>query len=368
MILSVALAVLFAPSTPPRIVVRVGSDLVQVDATVTDGHGRQVLGLEAADFEISMDGKLQKVTHCQYVAVEGQARGDSTADEVVEAPSSPSRVIALVVDDYGLQFESTGDVRVAIRKFVDEHADGSVAMAVVRTHAPGMPQEFTRDPRALRAAVEALSAPPAEGMWPSRGRQVHAVRHRELMRQTFGALESVVDALATVPGRRAVAVFTDRFSVENRDPGFDRTADPEYSQSLFRIQELANRASVVVYMIEARVPSSLETFPLPSRRGGHLQPAPPLAPAMDGFSALHTLPEATGGRHLKGNDISRSLEQVVTDQSGYYLLAFATPDHFFERDKGKPRFHKIKLELKKRGLEVRSRRGFLGLPDELPLR
>src|SRR5260221_7625678 len=50
-------------------VVRVTTNLVQIDAVVTDKNGKAVKDLRAEDFEILEDGKPQKVTACSYISV-----------------------------------------------------------------------------------------------------------------------------------------------------------------------------------------------------------------------------------------------------------------------------------------------------------
>lgn len=54
-------------------VVRVNSNLVQVDAVVVDDRGRQVTDLQASDFEIVEDGAARRPEYCHYVAVDGGA-------------------------------------------------------------------------------------------------------------------------------------------------------------------------------------------------------------------------------------------------------------------------------------------------------
>lgn len=53
-------------------VVRVTTNLVQIDAVVTDKDGKQVTGLQPEDFEILEDGKPQKITNFSYVSTASQ--------------------------------------------------------------------------------------------------------------------------------------------------------------------------------------------------------------------------------------------------------------------------------------------------------
>src|SRR5215204_1624993 len=125
-------------------VVRISTNLVQVDAVVTDGGGRQVADLEARDFEILEDGRPQQITNFAYVSLGGAEptapaapapAGRRGRDFIPPPPARlrPERVrrtIALVVDDLGLSFESMVSVRQALRKFIDEQLQPNDLAAV----------------------------------------------------------------------------------------------------------------------------------------------------------------------------------------------------------------------------------------------
>src|SRR5258707_10169205 len=63
-----------AQESPDMPVLRVTVNLVQVDAVVTDGKGKQVTNLTANDFEALQDGKRPKITKFSYIATSGQTR------------------------------------------------------------------------------------------------------------------------------------------------------------------------------------------------------------------------------------------------------------------------------------------------------
>ncbi|HJQ30907.1 MAG TPA: hypothetical protein VJ866_01935, partial [Pyrinomonadaceae bacterium] len=59
-----------APSPTPQDddeVVRITTNLVQVDAVVTDREGRQVTDLTAEDFELLENGRPRQVTNFSYI-------------------------------------------------------------------------------------------------------------------------------------------------------------------------------------------------------------------------------------------------------------------------------------------------------------
>src|SRR6476646_11332869 len=112
-------------------VVRITTNLVQVDAVVTDNHGKVVTDLKPDEIEIFEDGHKQKITNFSYnlsvTAPTATQPKPPTAD--TNAPAAPprtirrediKRTIAIVVDDLGLSFQSIGFVRQALKKFIDE--------------------------------------------------------------------------------------------------------------------------------------------------------------------------------------------------------------------------------------------------------
>src|SRR3954469_21110014 len=52
---------------PDDEVVRVTTNLVQLDVVVLDKEGRQATNLQAGDFEVSEDGKRQQITNFSYI-------------------------------------------------------------------------------------------------------------------------------------------------------------------------------------------------------------------------------------------------------------------------------------------------------------
>src|SRR5687767_5123599 len=57
---------------PPRdpSVLRIGVDLVRIDATVTDERGRHVTDLTADDFEVLQDNRVQKLSTFAFISGE----------------------------------------------------------------------------------------------------------------------------------------------------------------------------------------------------------------------------------------------------------------------------------------------------------
>jgi VWFA-related protein len=279
-------------------VVRITSNLIQVDAVVLDAEGRQVTGLTAEDFELSEDGRAQAITNFSYVdtAPEGAASSSKPAagsprDAKTGAranaakgavPLPPARVrpeaarrrFAFVVDDLGLSFQATAYVRNFLKDFARKRMRPGDLVAVVRTSAGvGALQQFTGDPRLVERAVELIRfrpgfraptgsfAAPAEGAKdggagekPSEKRDAGGDqseagtpgRDSLFTVGTLGALNYVLRGAAEMPGRKSVVLITETAGVFRLG---GRGADVrEYLQ---RMADLANRASASVYELDA---------------------------------------------------------------------------------------------------------------------
>lgn len=162
--------------TPPTgdDVVKITTNLIQIDVTVTDKNGKTVPGLVRDDFEVYENGELQNISNFSFVsnivlegtvaATEAGGGANTTAarhtSPVPPAPLKPGQVrrtIAIVVDDLNLSFESVFYTRIALRKFVSEQMQPNDLVAVIRTGGGvGALQQFTSDKRLLLAAVEKI--------------------------------------------------------------------------------------------------------------------------------------------------------------------------------------------------------------------
>src|SRR5438067_6726103 len=163
-----------AKPTPPteNEVVKISTNLVQVDVSVTDKSGKIVRDLRSDEIEIYQNGKKQDISNFTFISntrevIAGQ-NAKAQPQPGVPVPPTPVRVenvkrtIALVVDDLTLSFESTYYVRRALKKFVDEQMQDGDLVAIIRTGAGiGALQQFTTDKNQLYAAIEKVRWNPA---------------------------------------------------------------------------------------------------------------------------------------------------------------------------------------------------------------
>jgi len=348
-------------SAQPAPAIRVGVDLVRIDATVTDGRGRHVPDLSSRDFELFQDGRRQTITTFAYVAAGDSSSfmGDGAiAPGIARTPSAEQvrRTIAIVVDDLGLSFESTHRVREVLRNFVDREVQPGDLVAILRTGAGvGALQQFTTDRRMLHAAVEHVRFNMMARVPSFQVDRVDAFRNEVFTAGTLGAIQYIVRGVSELPGRKSVVVLSDGFRLTDADRRYGRVWE-----SLRSLVDSANRAGVVIYTIGARGLVAAGPAAEDSRRGWADERLVDLRATEDG---LDVLAADTGGLFLHNtNDLDGALRRTLEDQRGYYLIGYVPDSATFSGRT--PRFHSLRVRVTRPGLRVRSRRGFFGRPDE----
>lgn len=378
-------------------VVRITTNLVQVDAVVTDSHGKIVTDLKPDEIKILEDGRQQKITNFSYYVTETPAtpaRREKPAPVDKNAPPVPPtrlkpedirRTIAIVVDDLGLSFESTHFVRQALKKFVDTQMQPGDLVAIIRTGGGmGALQQFTSDKRQLYAAVERVKwnsigrsgvgafaplQPPTPGaMGPEIDRmndELNQFREDMFSVGTLGAVSYVVKGLRELPGRKSILLVSEGFRIYNRE---DTTRNYLAQEKLRRLIDEAGRASVVIYTMNA---SGLQTLGLTAADNpgeGDVQEMLTARrnAAFETQEGLDYLAQQTGGIAIKNNnDLSNGIRRVLEDQKGYYLIGYRPDNSTFDPKTGRRTFHKLSLKITRPGkFNVRMRNGFYGVTDE----
>lgn len=412
-----------ASAAPPPFVVRISLDLVQVDAVVTDKKGRLVSDLRLEDFEIVEDGRKQPLTNMSYVAVGDYggvalppSRHDGSKPEA-EPRARVRRTIAILVDDMRHSFVSTVQAREALRRFVEKSLQPGDQASIVFTSS-GLPlaTPYTSDKALLLAKVDdfiwgrgwlghelspndpvarlsdplmqgppyaSLGARDAERKDGARrpfgsfasgetrsdrlGRLEYESQARVFTAGTLGIVNDVIDDLRARPGRKSLVLFSDGL------PLWDRDDTKLFVDGLRRLVDQANRASVVLYTMDVR---GLQTGGLTAQDGLRMGEDPSNLAGLrnarrdaieNDQDPLRYLASETGGVFMGTNDLDESLSRMLADQAGFYLLGYVPSAETFKPGGEGPQFHKVKVKVKRPGLQVRSRKSFYGVADVEPV-
>lgn len=408
--------------TPPPLedeVVKITTNLIQIDVTVTDDDGKVITDLKPEDFEIYENGKKQEITNFSFISADSEeaeeeksSRSKRSNETVVPLPTTTirkeqvRRTIALVVDDLTLSFESVHFVRRALRKFVNNQMQEGDLVAIIRTGSGiGALQQFTNDKRILNAAIDRIQ-------WNPRGSggisafdpvsaalgdldetnendvdsakfnseaDVEDFRNNILATGTLGAINYVIRGMQDLPGRKSVMLLSDGFRLFSRGDGERSSNSNRILNSVRKVIDQANRASVVIYTMDAR---GLQTTGFTAADDLGSRPIGPpggdtraitldkLTPILTGRSnelfdsqgSLVYLARETGGfAIINDNDLSGGIRRALNDQS-YYLIGYQPDEETFDPETR--RFNELNINVKRKNAKVRYRSGFFGISDE----
>ncbi|HET6979371.1 MAG TPA: VWA domain-containing protein [Pyrinomonadaceae bacterium] len=398
-------------------VVKVKSNLVNIDVIVKDKKGKYIFDLKPEDFVITENGQPQKIEF--FDAPLSQTETTTPGVTVVEAPTAaptttaPRNYISLVLDSQTTDLSSLTKVREGAIKYVREQITGSDTVAILSvTNGLKMLQPFTQDKTKLIATLEKMGtgadskgfesreinetianlrdalngAAPSTGITTNAGGSAAAqamiaravlaqfIRMRTTLsvqqaRPVLAALAALAEGLRPIPGKKTLVLFSQGFvTPEVLDWQVQSTID------------IANRANVAIYIIDsaglrAAAPAS-----------GALVPSAPLSGAaslnqedrikgvggetvfdnvrQEGltreYDVLYRLSGDTGGKFLKGNnDIGQGLERINQEIQARYTLAYRSSNQNFDGT-----FRKIKIEVRRPEAQLISRSGYYAIPPE----
>lgn len=285
-------------------VIKIDTELVVVDVTVTDAEGRFVRGLRAEDFKLYDDGEHRPLAFFNVARRGGEER--------------PVAVVFAVDVSGSMTPQEMERLQGALRAFAERLSDRTALFALMSFGMSAkIHQSFTSDTRKLTRSAQRLAREPS-------GLSTH----------TFDAIDDAIRLLARHAPRtrdrrllkRAVVVVTDGFPVGDR-------AKPE------TVIERANEAGVSVYTV------TLPSFSSLSASNGRA----PLPTPLD----VSGLAERTGGVsvYATDGDFEPLFRAIAEDVVSTYVLAFYPPEE--KRRDG--RFHTLRVE-GPRGLFVRQNR------------
>lgn len=369
------------PNQPPRF--RVEVNYVEIDAVVTNSQGNFVRDLNANDFEVLEDGKPQQISAFTVVDLPVE-RADTpllapnvVPDVKTNERGFNGRIYLVILDDLHTAPLRSARVKAAAKQFIERYVGANDLVAVVNTGGrTDASQEFTSDKgRLLRAIDRFIGQKPRSATLEKldlynirRGspaandplRDPYEFERAAKARNMLDTLRSAANYLANVHGRRkAIVMIGEGIDYDITNP-FDNQDATVIQDDLRRAIAAATRANVTIYSIDPRglTASGDESIELsgladdPSLRLDNRGLQEELRLSQD---SLRTLSDETGGfALLNTNDFRNGFDRIQRDNSAYYLIGYYSTN---ERRDGK--FRKITVRLKRPGLQVRARRGYV---------
>ena len=370
-------------------VFRAASNLVEVDAVVTDKKGQVVRGLTQADFQLTEDGKPQPIVQFAFVGLpeptdEPQEAHPVQTDVVTNIPTADSRLYVIVLDSFHVDATRSTVVRKLARQFVEKNLGPRDTAAVVAFGSLAANQPFTSDKTLLTTAIEKFVGRKAQSATVNaandallRPQEVHTAEDSESdarandARIMFESLKQVCERLGTSQGhRRSVVLFSEGVDFDTSDfigadsrpgqrgDGLMHQASKHASDVVQAQQDMliaARRANVALYTVDPRGNTMGDENLMQSQISVTLGT---LAETQRGQGTMRSFASETGGLSVVGtNDITAGFKHIVDANSDYYVLGYvpaATLDGLY---------HRIVVTMKSADLEVTARKGYYAVAD-----
>jgi VWFA-related protein len=377
----VATASLLQGQNPPQPTFRVRVDAVEIDASVTDARGNPVANLTADDFEILEDRRPQVITSFSLVniPVERVERplfsGQPIEPDVISNQNGEGRLYVFVLDE--VSPEQALRTRRFLRRFIEQYfgANDVAAVSFLGRARAANAQGLTSNARLLLESIDTFTGgfprdtapidPASGGVTGQNQLSGPANEAMHLERNAMAALRSIAEAVAAIKGRRKMLLlFSDNLSVN-----MQRVID--YSGGTLSLAEedahkaitAATRSNVTIYSIDPRglsVDGGL----------GESETAPTIATDIDHRMNMAALARVTGGFALTNTSgFDQAFARIVSENSSYYVLGYSSTN-----DRRDGRYRRLEVRVKRPGLQVRARGGYLApmgrerLPVEPPAR
>jgi VWFA-related protein len=396
-------------------VIRVNSNLVNVDVMVKDKKGKPITDLKAEDFVLSENGVRQNIEFFDSTLTKKETKR-SGAISVATGPHTPNNlprnIISLVLDGQTTEGANLKHVRDGMTKYIREHIseNDSVALFAI-SGGLQLLQPFTQDKAKLISAVEKadgiatgsktseqrnindamasirdqLAAAPTGEVTTAAGGsaaaqamisrrvleqyvQMRSVLSAQQTRPVLAGLAAICEGLRTIPGKKTLVMFSQGFVAP-------QALDWQVQSTI----DIANRANVAIYIIDsggltggtpssgALVPGSAlsgisaETSQENRIRAGAGESVFDIS-RQEGLNRqqdlLYRISGDTGGQFLKNtNDVAAGLERIDEEIRSRYTLAYRSTDPTFDGS-----FRKVKIEVHRPDVKVMARAGYYAIP------
>ena len=380
----------------PQATFRADINFVRVDVIVNDDDGEPVTDLTADDFEVFEDGELQAIEQFRLIRVDGTVEPGAprprqlrnAIDAEIELARDDVRLFMFFFDDYHVRLSNSRSVQEPLIRFVESLGPNDV-VGMMYPLTPLDAISFTRNHASVISAIERFEGRKFDYTPRNMSEEQYAHAPSEIVEKirnqiTMGALSGLAIHLGGLrEGRKAIIYVSEGLTavlppqLRNADASLGALGNPrgrnpmmgendprEQTAAVFGMAELyselrrvftaANRNNAAIYTLDPRGLTAFE-FDI-DQSVGMRQDARALQMTQD---TLRTLADETDGRAIMNrNDLAPGLAQIMRDSSFYYLLGYNSSEAPTDGN-----FHEIDVRLKRRGLDVRARKGYWALTD-----
>ena len=399
-----ALLALSAPSSPaaqqrpasqqpiPPVTESVEVSVTNIEVVVTDSRRNRISGLTREDFEVRQDGVPQPITNF-YAVSGGKVLFEDGKTASLEEPASATEVprelkarYLVYIDNLNIQPQNRNRMFKRLKEFLREtvgpHAE---AMVVTYNRSLKVKRKFTSDANDIVGAIEQIEMETGGGTTLAGERRdnlrridesrsvqeavaiarSHAQSLRNDLEFAVDGLKNTINGLAGVEGRKVLIYVSEGLPATAGQELFDQVNSKfrESSATLEHFEfdmntryasivQAANAQGVTLWPLDA---SGLAADDLVSAENRSIETRPNTFLMRQNTQApLLMMAEQTGGvAAVNTNDWKSNLDELSKDFSNFYSIGYRSSRAAVDRP------HRVEVIVKRKGLTVRARKGFL---------
>ncbi len=391
-VLSAVLVIAQTPAPPPQPgsdhpIASVTTRLIQLNVVAQDHHGNPVTDLTKDDFVLKDAGKEQKIsvfamersdmTPASPVGghvIAGQTLPPNTFTNRVERRAGAVTVI--LFDMLNTKMADLMRAKMQLVKYIKGMSIDDQAAIYVLGRDLKLVHDFSRSPEALIKSVSgdkinaintvAEDADPADSDTGNDDLDAAIDRANQTLSDflnamraetTLEALQLIAQHVSHIPGRKNLVWISSGFpfSMNQDTMNIDQPRDSrDFNEETQKMARFMNDANMAIYAIDARGLFQ-NGIPDASSRGNTKANRPPPQPKVDHqYETFDILAERTGGKaYHNTNDITGAIKHAVEDAKVTYVIGYYPADAKWDGQ-----FHQLKLECKRKGVNIRYRPGY----------
>lgn len=364
------------PSEPATLRIRKTVRLVEIDVIAKDKHGKPIRGLEAKDFILLDDGKVQKISRLtvQEGTPEvsdprlGPASNATSRHTPIFSNTHPDNVAATVIlfDVLNTSLDDQPAMKKQLLAALTRLKTGTPVSFLILGEDLTVVSDFTTSTISLAEAADDRFGIRPDGFGPvitarATGNPVldrmifktitkvfHADENQRAVK-TLAALNLIGQQFARIRGRKSLLWLTGGFRVTDESPSVQNVIDK------------LNDADVAVYTVDARGVLLDPGITAETDANDLAEPAAEDRELVRG-DVLAVIAKSTGGVFYHNtNRLDSAISQAMEDRSLVYAV-----DYYPQHNDWRGQFHKLVLKTTRAGVHLRYRSGYLATPPIQP--
>lgn len=393
-------------SSAPSLTFHASTHMVTVEVVARDHRGHAAIGLTASDFQVfdqpagfHKEKREQKIAAFRALGItELAAEGKSNMQipagvftNLITLQKDPVPPTMILMDGLNTDITSQMQVHEQMVRMLHSLPDDVPVAVFLLGRRLRILQNFTTDPKLLKAALQKAATVEASGLnqpdprddpysLSSFQEELNGVASDALQRfeletyaatldirvqETIAALRSIALHVAGYPGRKNLLWISSSFPIALNPDINSFQPSRDYSSQMQELANILGDAKIAVYPIDpggVQPPSAMQA----SRRsratfGGSSQDAISRESQMqiNQHETMEILAGDTGGQICTdNNDLGYCVKKAVDDSSAFYELAYYPDSSQWHGE-----FHKIIVKTTRSGLHLAYRQGYFARPD-----